>query len=142
MRKWLNTVSPQNQTKASLSYVILQRKEKSFYQENLTQITEFFPKQSSHQSRLSQKELTSLACNQHASLNDDEWTVDGATTVEQAKKLLEAGFQYQTTKEYNHSENENNPPFSLIIKARAFCEHFNKASVRCFNRSVNHKNDL
>jgi len=30
-------------------------------------------------------------------LNDDEWTVDGATTVEQAKKLLEAGFQYQTT---------------------------------------------
>jgi len=30
-------------------------------------------------------------------LNDDEWTVNGATTVEQAKKLLEAGFQYQTT---------------------------------------------
>ena len=30
-------------------------------------------------------------------LNDDEWTVDGATTVEQAKKLLEAGFTYQTT---------------------------------------------
>jgi len=30
-------------------------------------------------------------------LNDDEWTVDGATTVEQAKKLLETGFQYQTT---------------------------------------------
>jgi len=30
-------------------------------------------------------------------LNDDEWAVDGATTVEQAKKLLEAGFQYQTT---------------------------------------------
>jgi integrase len=30
-------------------------------------------------------------------LDDDEWTVDGATTVDQARKLLEAGFQYPTT---------------------------------------------
>ncbi len=30
-------------------------------------------------------------------LNDDEWTVSGATTAQEATKLLEAGFTYQTT---------------------------------------------
>jgi integrase len=30
-------------------------------------------------------------------LNDDEWTVSGATTAKEATKLLEAGFAYQTT---------------------------------------------
>jgi len=30
-------------------------------------------------------------------LNDDEWTCAGATTVTEATKLIEAGFQYVTT---------------------------------------------
>jgi hypothetical protein len=30
-------------------------------------------------------------------LNDDEWTCTGATTVKEATKLVEAGFQYVTT---------------------------------------------
>jgi hypothetical protein len=40
---------------------------------------------------------TTQNCMHLLNLNDDEWTCTGATTAMEAMKLIETGFQYQTT---------------------------------------------
>lgn len=48
--------------------------------------------------RVEYKKLdTTLIYTQLLNLNEDEWTCKGATNAEEAKQLIEAGFQYTNT---------------------------------------------